>query len=63
MLRALTERLRRLTSRTPDEPAAPALVLSGGGARAAYQAGVLQYIAEVFPDESFPIVTGVSAGA
>ena len=44
-------------------PPTPALVLSGGGARAAYQAGVLQYIAEVFPDKSFPIITGVSAGA
>lgn len=40
-----------------------ALVLSGGGARAAYQAGVLRYIAEAFPDEYFPIMTGVSAGA
>ena len=39
-----------------------ALVLSGGGARAAYQAGVLQYIAEVCPDVTFPILTGVSAG-
>ena len=38
-------------------------MLSGGGARAAYQAGVLQYIAEVFPETSFPILTGVSAGA
>ncbi len=42
---------------------AQALVLSGGGARSAYQAGVLQYVAEVFPEKSFPILTGVSAGA
>ena len=40
-----------------------ALVLTGGGARAAYQAGVLQYIAEAFPDAHFSIQIGVSAGA
>lgn len=41
----------------------PALVLSGGGARSAYQAGVLKYIAEAFPGTYFPVKTGVSAGA
>ncbi len=40
-----------------------ALVLSGGGARAAYQVGVLQAIAERRPDLRIPILTGVSAGA
>jgi len=40
-----------------------ALVLSGGGARAAYQAGVLVGLAERLPELEFPIVTGVSAGA
>jgi NTE family protein len=40
-----------------------ALVLTGGGARAAYQAGVLQYLAEGFPEAEFPILTGVSAGS
>src|SRR4051812_14740804 len=40
-----------------------ALVLSGGGARGAYQAGVLRRIAHRFPDLQFPIITGVSAGA
>ena len=40
-----------------------ALVLGGGGARAAYQAGVLQYMHELVKDLSFPIITGVSAGA
>lgn len=40
-----------------------ALVLSGGGARAAYQAGVLSYIAEAFGEHRFPILSGVSAGA
>lgn len=40
-----------------------ALVLTGGGARAAYQAGLLAGIAERFPELRFPIMTGVSAGA
>jgi len=38
-------------------------VLAGGGARAAYQVGVLHGIAERAPHVRFPIVTGVSAGA
>ncbi|NIR46325.1 MAG: patatin-like phospholipase family protein, partial [Gemmatimonadetes bacterium] len=38
------------------------LVLSGGGARAAYQVGVISYIAEVAPQVTFPIIVGVSAG-
>jgi NTE family protein len=43
-----------------------AIVLSGGGARAAYQAGVLRAIAEWLPAGTplpFTIVTGTSAGA
>lgn len=40
-----------------------ALVLSGGGARGAYQVGVLRYIARQRPLVRFPIITGVSAGA
>lgn len=40
-----------------------ALVMSGGGARAAYQVGVLRALARNFPDLAPPIVTGVSAGA
>lgn len=39
------------------------LVLTGGGARGAYQVGVLKWIARSYPDISFPILTGVSAGA
>jgi NTE family protein len=39
-----------------------ALVLSGGGARAAYQVGVLQYLAHAFPSATPDILTGVSAG-
>lgn len=41
----------------------PALVLSGGGARGAYQIGVLRQIARQHPDLRFPVITGVSAGA
>lgn len=44
----------------------PALVLSGGGARAAYQAGVLLAVTEIVPHSSgnlFPIICGTSAGA
>jgi NTE family protein len=40
-----------------------ALALGGGGARSAYQAGVLRGIAKQFPDFRAPILTGVSAGA
>lgn len=39
------------------------IVLSGGGARAAYQVGVLQAVAERLPDLDVPVITGVSAGA
>ena len=39
------------------------LVLSGGGARAAYQVGALAALTERAPALNFPIVTGVSAGA
>ncbi len=40
-----------------------ALVLSGGGARGAYQVGFLRALAELRPGLQIPIVTGVSAGA
>lgn len=42
------------------------LVLTGGGARAAYQVGVLKAISELIPDKTrnpFPVVCGTSAGA
>jgi len=42
------------------------LVLSGGGARGAYQVGVLKAVADMFPMYSqnpFSIITGTSAGA
>ena len=41
----------------------PALLLAGGGARGAYQVGVLRSLVRAFPDIHFPILTGVSAGA
>ncbi|PJG58901.1 patatin-like phospholipase family protein [Aeromonas cavernicola] len=43
-----------------------ALLLTGGGARAAYQVGVLKAIAELYPRNigiPFPILCGTSAGA
>ncbi|HEX3654758.1 MAG TPA: patatin-like phospholipase family protein [Pirellulales bacterium] len=40
-----------------------ALALGGGGARAAYQVGVLRGIAARFPEFHAPLLTGVSAGA
>ena len=40
-----------------------ALLLAGGGARAAYQVGCLRYIARALPDYRPDILTGVSAGA
>lgn len=40
-----------------------ALVLTGGGARAAYQVGVLRGLLSRFPGVRFSILTGVSAGA
>lgn len=43
-----------------------ALILSGGGARAAYQVGVLRAIGEILPDVRvcpFSIICGTSAGA
>jgi len=40
-----------------------ALVLPGGGARAAYQVGFLRHVARAFPDVHFDVIHGVSAGA
>jgi NTE family protein len=40
-----------------------ALMLGGGGARGAYQAGVLRGIAKRCPGIRFPVMTGISAGA
>ncbi len=50
------------------QPPKRALVLSGGGARGAYEAGVVRYILEALPDHlgyrpRFDIVCGTSVGA
>ena len=51
-----------------SEPSAPpvsdelCLALGGGGARGAYQVGVLRGIARQYPDLEVPLYTGVSAG-
>ena len=37
--------------------------MSGGGARAAYQVGLLRHLARRYPQLEIPIITGVSAGA
>ncbi|VVN66066.1 patatin-like phospholipase family protein [Pseudomonas fluorescens] len=50
---------------SPAEPVT-GLILSGGGARAAYQVGVLAAIAELLPvaaPNPFPVIVGTSAGA
>lgn len=57
VLRSLTKYIN------PPERIRYGLLLSGGGARASYQAGVLRYVADAFPEASFPIIAGVSAGA
>ena len=44
-------------------PADLGIVMSGGGARAAYQVGFLRCVARRFPELRIPYVTGVSAGA
>ena len=50
----------------PSTKAKAGLVLPGGGARGAFQVGVLKAIAELLPRASsnpFPIISGTSAGA
>ena len=48
---------------TDSSSSASALVLSGGGARTAYQAGVLRFVTETFPDATPDVVTGVGMGS
>ncbi len=52
------------TRSAPGTPV-PGLVLTGGGARAAYQVGVLKGIAEMLPrsPNPFRVIVGTSAGA
>jgi len=59
-------RIRHTTSMfssVENQPGRLAIVMSGGGARAAYQVGLLQALAKHRPDLELDIVTGVSAGA
>jgi NTE family protein len=51
------------TDPSPDPAGELALVMTGGGARAAYQVGLLRYLARRFPNLEIPLLTGVSAGA
>ena len=51
------------TSHRPRGAGDLAILLPGGGARAAYQVGFLRWVAKHVPEAHFPIVTGVSAGA
>lgn len=47
-------------------PPVNGIILPGGGARNAYQAGVLKAIAEILPDDTenpFPVICGTSSGA
>jgi NTE family protein len=50
-----------IATRAPNESLA--LMLGGGGARGAYQAGVLRAIVRRHPTLRLPILTGISAGA
>lgn len=55
-----------MSETTANTPAGTALVLSGGGARAAYQVGVLLAVAKLSRQRRrnpFPILCGTSAGA
>lgn len=56
--------LEELTHADPRRgPNDLALVMGGGGARAAYQVGFLRCLARQFPHLRIPYITGVSAGA
>ena len=48
---------------TPARRRNVGLVLSGGGARGAYEVGVLRYVREKVPGSHFEVVTGSSVGA
>jgi NTE family protein len=55
-----------VTASAPERPPRTALILTGGGARAAYQVGFLLAVAKLSSDKRrnpFPILCGTSAGA
>jgi len=52
--------------KTKETPPINGLILPGGGARNAYQAGVLKALAEMLPADAvnpFPVISGTSSGA
>ena len=54
------------SSKKKETPSINGLILPGGGARNAYQAGVLKAIDEILPKggpNPFPVITGTSSGA
>jgi len=51
------------SSRVVSDSGELALVLTGGGARGAYQVGLLRYLARTYPELHLPVLSGVSAGA
>jgi NTE family protein len=55
--------LVKAADETPEPAGDLAVMLTGGGARAAYQVGLIKGLARHFPNLRFQIVTGVSAGA
>lgn len=63
MIQTTLDYIRRLTEPPETNKKEFGLVLTGGGARAAYQIGVLNYIAEHIPKAEFSVMIGVSAGA
>ena len=57
-------RLEELDAPSPAFPGEDlGLVMGGGGARAAYQVGLILSLARQHPDLAIPYLTGVSAGA
>jgi NTE family protein len=55
-----------LSFKKKHEPQITGLVLPGGGARSAYQAGVLKAIADILPENAtnpFQVISGASSGA
>lgn len=62
---SISDHLFRKKSPPVPEPVT-GLILSGGGARAAYQVGVLKAVADLWPqpdDNPFQVIVGTSAGA
>ncbi|HEX2163040.1 MAG TPA: patatin-like phospholipase family protein [Thermoanaerobaculia bacterium] len=55
--------VKSMRSAAEGGPGDLAIVLTGGGARAAYQVGLLRGLARRLPDLHFDVITGISAGA